>query len=104
MIVAVDTNIVVNALCNNSPAHLQVVSLVASLPHLKFALDQDRCIDTEYRNNCQRSEYFKSWYRYILEKAEVVDGHLEKKHAVGLKKLGCHERSDHVFISSGLSF
>jgi hypothetical protein len=35
----------------------------------------------------------------MLQRVQLVSGRLENKHVTRLRKLGCHEPSDHIFIA-----
>jgi predicted nucleic acid-binding protein len=99
VIVTIDTNIIIKAWLDGEQPHIQVLSLVAALPHLKYGLDCEGHIDKEYRRKCSANEFFEKWHKEIWEKVVLIDGCLEKRHTGALTKCGCHESSDHVFVA-----
>jgi predicted nucleic acid-binding protein len=99
MIVTIDTNVIINACKNLSWDHLSVLDRVR-LGH-QAALDLEGKILAEYRGKCSDIELFKKWYQEMWEQLrfQQVPGRLENRHVTRLRKLGCHEPSDHVFVA-----
>lgn len=100
MIVTMDTNVVANACVPSNLDHMQILLELRSGPHT-IALDQDNRILGEYRKNCKGKEFFETWLVEIFRrcKFQYLPGKLDKSHVDRLKKLGCHEPSDHVFVA-----
>lgn len=97
MIVTIDTNVIINACKNLSWAHLSVLDQVC-MRHW-VALDLEGKILAEYRGKCSGIELFEKWYLEMWQRVQQVSGRLENRHVTRLRKLGCHEPSDHVFVA-----
>jgi predicted nucleotidyltransferase len=41
---------------------------------------------------------FEKWHQEMWQRVQQVPGRLENSHVARLRKLGCHEPSDHVFV------
>src|SRR5438128_3899356 len=93
-----DTNIVINACKKLSWDHLDVLSLIRTRNHT-VALDTEGKILAEYRRNCSEVELFEKWYKEIWQRVAPASGQLENRYVTHLRKLGCHEPSDHVFVA-----
>jgi len=42
---------------------------------------------------------FEKWYKEIWQRVAPASGQLENRYVTHLRKLGCHEPSDHVFVA-----
>ena len=98
MIVTVDTNIIVNACKGRSWDHIDVLSLIRTHSHA-LGVDTEGNILAEYRRNCSGIELFEKWFVEVWQRVVQVSGRLDARHAERLKRLGCHEFSDHVFVA-----
>jgi predicted nucleic acid-binding protein len=98
MIVTLDTNVIINACKEGSWEHIDVLSSIRTRNHT-VALDTEGKILAEYRGNCSGIELFEKWFQEIWQRIEQVPGRLENRHATRLRRLSCHEASDHVFVA-----
>jgi predicted nucleic acid-binding protein len=98
MIVTIDTNVIINACKESSWDHIDVLSLIRTRSHV-VALDTEGKILAEYRGNCSGIELFEKWFQEIWQRVQQVSGRLETRYVTRLRKLGCHEPSDHIFVA-----
>jgi len=99
MIVAIDTNILVNAFHEQEPDYLQVVTSVDG--RRKVCHDHKNVILREYEGKVGSLLGFQKWYRRLhqLQAIHYCCGKLPERHQSELTRLGCHQSSDHVFIA-----
>jgi hypothetical protein len=98
MIVTLDTNVIINACRQGSWDHIDVLSLIRTRDHT-VALDIEGKILAEYRGNYSGIELFEKWFQEIWQRVEQVPGRLQNRHETRLRRLSCHEASDHVFVA-----
>lgn len=100
MHLTIDTNVLINAFSKYSDLHLTVLYVIASTSKT-ICTDAQGCIEKEYRKKLSGREIFEKWYRDVSLDSRYK-GRLSSRHVKALKKNGCHESSDHVFISVAL--
>lgn len=104
MILAIDTNILVNAFKEGESEHLDVVSLV-NLFEFKVGFDFNGVVEGEYQNNLAQSKSYQKWRKRLLERKATHQcaANLPQRHKAQLSTFGCHEPTDHVFIGVAFS-
>ena len=94
---SLDTNILVKAFLDYEIEHRNVLAYIENFILL---LDYENSIYKEYLKNCDCIAFQKWWCRLQQKDAfYFVSGKLNRKHLKKLKKLGCHESKDYIFIA-----
>lgn len=102
--VVFDTNILVQAFVRFKSDHIAILHTITR-EKLRLGLDQGKGIRKEYENNLSGSEFYRKWIQEVEKRGQVNQvgkSDLPDKHKQLLKKYGCHEPSDHIFI--GVAF
>jgi hypothetical protein len=64
-----------------------------------LCMDFDQKIEQEYLKTLSKNEVFVKWYQILSNQLYYCNGCLPQSHKTKLEKVGCHEPSDHIFIS-----
>jgi len=106
MRLVLDTNILIRACNNESPACIALIWRFYGNSELGIAFDSGQgVIEREYRQNLQDNEMYQKWMVAMFEGHQVshVSGKLDAKIKRELKKRGFHESADQVFVAVALN-
>ena len=102
MIVVVDTNILMIAICESSISHTCVMTNIIVKEH-SLAFDYDEILLDEYRKNLGQNQFFQKWYAEVIKRNLVYfcSHHFPSRHKRELEKLGFHGEVDLTIVGLG---